>query len=319
MLKGIWVTWEVQRRNNGLSAGLGVKLYTIVSSKPRLLRYLESIIKTLQVIHSERPDVVFAQNPSTVLALFLVLIKPLCLKQLILDAHNTGIYLLEKRYRLLNRISAFIQKKADLTLVTCAGLQKEIERNGGRARVICDRIPQIENPRRFKINHGGWKLAFVCSFAFDEPYDAVFACARQLPDDVTIFVTGRYRGKVNPTQIPANVKLVGFLPEEDFWGLLQECHLVLDLTTQDDCLVCGAYEGIAAGKPLILSDTAATKALFRTGCVYVKPTVESIRDGILKSMAYYGDNLKEIRVLKDALEKEWTCTVEALRKETLHS
>jgi hypothetical protein len=144
MNKAIWVTWEVQRRNLGISSGLGIKLYTIESSKPRLLRYLQSISKTLAILYHEKPDVVFAQNPSTVLALFLVLIKPFCLKKVVLDSHNTGIYLLDERYQLLNRVSAFIQKKADLTLVTNIGLKREIEGNGGRARVIFDRIPKVE-------------------------------------------------------------------------------------------------------------------------------------------------------------------------------
>ena len=281
-----------------------------------LLRYLQSISKTLTILYHEKPDVVFAQNPSTVLALFLVLIKPFCLKKVVLDSHNTGIDLLDKRYRLLNQVSAFIQKNADLTLVTNIGLKREIESNGGRARVIFDRIPKVEKSRSLALGKG-WAVAFICSFARDEPYETVFECARHLPEGITIFVTGNYRGKVRPASVPGNVRLMGFLSGEDYWGLLQACHLVMDLTTLEDCLVCGAYEGIAVGKPLILSDTDATKALFTAGCVYVKPTVESIRDGILKAIAQYEDNLKGIVELRGGLEKKWHCAIDALKRETL--
>jgi glycosyltransferase involved in cell wall biosynthesis len=316
MNKAIWVTWEVQRRNLGISSGLGIKLYTIESSKPRLLRYLQSIFKTLAILYHEKPDVVFAQNPSTILALFLVLIKPFCLKKVVLDSHNTGIYLLDERYQLLNRVSAFIQKKADLTLVTNIGLKREIEGNGGRARVIFDRIPKVEKSRPLAVGKT-WAVAFVCSFALDEPYEAVFESARQLPEDITIYVTGNYRGKVSAASVPKNVRLMGFLSEEDYWGLLQACHLVMDLTILKDCLVCGAYEGIAVGKPLILSDTEATRNLFTKGCVYVTPTVESIRTGILKSIADYDDNRKEVVKLKSDLENRWSLDMGALKKETL--
>jgi glycosyltransferase involved in cell wall biosynthesis len=316
MNKGIWVTWEEFRRNHGISSGLGVLLYTIESSKPRLLRYLQSIAKTLTILYHEKPDVVFAQNPSTVLGLFLVLVKPFFMKKVVLDSHNTGIYLLEQKYRLLNWASAFIQKKADLTIVTNIGLKREIEGNGGRARVLFDRIPRVEKSRPPALRKG-WCIAFVCSFARDEPHEAVFECANYLPEGITIYVTGNFSGKVNPATVPGNVIFTGFLREEDYWGLLQACHLVMDLTTYENCLVCGAYEAIALGKPLILSDTDATKNLFTAGCVYVKPTVESIRDGILKAIAQYEDNLKGIVELRGGLENKWHCAIDALKRETL--
>jgi hypothetical protein len=91
----------------------------------------------------------------------------------------------------------------------------------------------------------------------------------------------------------------------------------MDLTILKDCLVCGAYEGIAVGKPLILSDTAATKNLFARGCVYVTPTVESIRAGILKSIVDYDDNRKEVVTLKSDLENRWSLDMDALKNETL--
>ena len=299
-----------------MSSGLGVKLYTIESSKPRLLRYLQSISKTLAILYHEKPDVVFAQNPSIVLSLLIVLIKPLCLRMVVIDSHNSGIYPFGERYQLLNRVSAFIQKKADLTLVTNIGLKRVIEGNGGRASVIFDRIPKVEKSRPLALGNG-WSIAFICSFARDEPYDAVFECARQLPENITIYVTGNYRGKVSAASVPKNVRLMGFLSEEDYWGLLQACHLVMDLTILKDCLVCGAYEGIAVGKPLILSDTDATKNLFTKGCVYVTPTAESIRVGILKSIADYDDNMKEVVTLKSDLENRWSLDMGALKKETL--
>jgi glycosyltransferase involved in cell wall biosynthesis len=316
MKKAIWLTWEVQRRNLGISSGLGIRQYTIDSGRPRLLRYLESIAKTIAILQHEKPEVVFAQNPSTVLALLLLLIKPFCLKKVVLDAHNTGIFLLEQRYTLLNRISEFIQKKADLTLVTNEGMQREIERNGGRARVIFDRIPIAGESRRPALREG-WSLVFVCSFAKDEPYQSVFDCARRLPPGITIYVTGNHRGKVDAGAVPDNVVLTGFLTEVDYWGLLGACDIIMDLTTLSDCLVCGAYEGIAVGKPLILSANAATRKLFCKGCVYVEADAESIRNGILKSMADYAENVKGIRELRHILESRWHPDIEALRQETL--
>jgi glycosyltransferase involved in cell wall biosynthesis len=281
-----------------------------------LIRYVESISRTLAIIRQEKADVVFAQNPSTVLGLLLVLVKPFLFRMVVLDSHNTGIYLLEEKYRLLNWVSAFIQRRTDLTIVTNIGLKREIEGNGGRARVIFDRIPKVEKLRP-QVLGKGWAVAFICSFARDEPYEAVLECAATLPEGIRIYVTGNYCGKVNTANVQENVSFTGFLREEDYWGLLQACHLVMDLTTYEDCLVCGAYEAIALGKPLILSDTHATKELFTEGCVYVEPTAESIRDGILKAIAQYENNLQGIIELRGDLEKKWHCAIDALKKETL--
>jgi glycosyltransferase involved in cell wall biosynthesis len=40
------------------------------------------------------------------------------------------------------------------------------------------------------------------------------------------------------------------------------------LTTWQDCLVCGAYEAMAAGKPCVLSRTTALTELFTRGTVF---------------------------------------------------
>jgi len=315
--KAIWITWEVQRRNIGISSALGIIQYTIDSDRPSLMRYIESIFKTIVILRREEPEVVFAQNPSTLLALLLILIKRFYMKMLILDSHNSGIFLLEGRYALLNKISCWIQKKADLTLVTNDGLRREIERNGGRACVLLDRIPKIDGSRSLALRPG-WSVAYVCSFSKDEPFLKVIDAARSLQQSgVTIYFTGSYLGKVDINLLPANIMMMGFLADPDYWGLLETCDLVMDLTTRDDCLVCGAYEGIAAGKPLILSATKATMTVFNKGCVHVENNVASICDGILTSITNYADKVKEIKELRNDLERKWQVDIEKLKYETI--
>jgi glycosyltransferase involved in cell wall biosynthesis len=164
----------------------------------------------------------------------------------------------------------------------------------------------------------GWNFVLICSYAKDEPYVEVFKSAEFLPVNFTIFVTGNYKGKVNPKDVPLNVRLTGYLSETEYWALINKCQIVMDLTIKDDCLVCGAYEGIAAGKPLIISDTAASRELFRIGCVYVKSKAESITQGILKAVSEYNNNVIEISKLKIEMEHKWKSYLNVIREKSLY-
>lgn len=75
-LSSVWITWERQTRNRSASAYLGIPLFEIIETSPyRILRYTKSILRTVKVLVENRPEIIFAQNPSIVLALLMVLIK----------------------------------------------------------------------------------------------------------------------------------------------------------------------------------------------------------------------------------------------------
>jgi hypothetical protein len=73
--KAAWITWENQRRNRELSKSLGIPLFELSEidniSNP-FRKYVTGIIKTLKILLEEKPELVICQNPSLVLALFLV-------------------------------------------------------------------------------------------------------------------------------------------------------------------------------------------------------------------------------------------------------
>jgi glycosyltransferase involved in cell wall biosynthesis len=243
----------------------------------------------------------------------MVMLKPLSGFYLIIDSHNAGISPLEGRNKIVNYLAVFIQRTANLTLVTNMGLRKIVEGNKGRGFVLPDRIPSVESIGRFNFEQGK-RVVFVCTFSDDEPYNQVFEAAKSLPDGIKIYVTGRYQGKVDKKNMPNNIRLLGFVPDEEYWAILFGSDVVIDLTTRENCLVCGAYEGIALNKPLILSDTNATKELFEKGCVYVKPVAEEIRLGILECLNRHEMLLKEICQLRKTMIEDWKLKIVELEK-----
>ena len=107
----------------------------------------------------------------------------------------------------------------------------------------------------------------------------------------------------------------GFVPEDRFIGLLRAVDVVMDLTTRDNCLVCGAYEGVAAGKPLILSDSQATREYFSRGVVYTTNTPESIEQCLRDALAARVRLADEIAQLRTRLVDDWNRRSEVLKRE----
>jgi glycosyltransferase involved in cell wall biosynthesis len=265
---------------------------------------LKSILKTVSVILNERPEIVAAQNPSILLALLAIMLKWFCGYKILIDAHNRGIYPLEGQSLPLMRISRWIQKNADLTLVTNEPLKAMVENSGGRAYVLPDKIPDLPSVGRLHLA-GSINVAYICTFSVDEPYTEVLKAAGMLPLDICIYVTGNYEGAIDIASVSQNVRLLGFIPEQEYWSLISSVDIIMDLTVREECLVCGAYEGIALSKPLILSDTETTKSYFNKGCIYVRPIAASIAGGITQAIANYNALSSDIEVLKTSIDQDW--------------
>lgn len=260
----------------------------------------------------ERPGLVCCQNPSIVLSSFLVAIKKAAGFRVCVDAHNAGLFPAEGRSPRLMRMSAYIQRRSDLTLVTNRDLHEQVKTNQGRPFIIQDRIPDIPRtpPAALKGRHN---ILFICSYAEDEPYRLVFDAAHRLDSGVHIYVTGNYRKKnIDPGLLPANVSLTGYIPEERYVEMLNSVDATIDLTEREGCLVCGAYESVAVEKPQILSDTRALRRYFHKGAVYTQHTAEGIRDSIHALLNNRERLKREARELKEQRSKEWEVKRSAL-------
>lgn len=305
MQKGIWITWENQRRNSGIAEALGWPLVQVEVEGKRLWRYGVSAGRTFSVIARARPEVIVVQNPSLALALFALALRRLFRFFLVVDAHNAGIYPHDEKYRILMWLSRMLQRHADLTIVTNQRLVDIVMNNGGRAFVLPDKVPEVPPDIPVREYPSSATIVFITSFSSDEPFERVFEAAGMLPSDVLIYCTGKYQGRVDPSSAPANVKFLGFVGEEEFWSHLVSCDCIMDLTFRENCLVCGAYEAVAVGKPLILSDTEALKQYFSAGCVYVKPTAGSIAQGIRTALQQRESLRNDMIRLRQILDGKW--------------
>lgn len=304
----VWITWEKQRRNRELSSAFSAKLFELAELdyfKSRVKKYFLGIFKTLLIIVRESPQVIFCQNPSLVLSLFLVFLRPFLKIPVCVDAHNGGLFPKEGRSSVLGAVSKFVQQRADLTIVSNEALKEHVDGNGGRAFVLPDKIPDFVVAGSSGLK-GRINILFISSFGEDEPFMEVITAGRWVDPDIFIYVTGNSsKSGIDPLSLPKNIIMTGYLPEKEYLSMLCSVDATIDLTTREDCLVCGAYESLAVGKPMILSDTKALRKYFSKGTVYTENAAAGISRAISEVVVKRDKLVEEIRELKAQRETEW--------------
>jgi glycosyltransferase involved in cell wall biosynthesis len=270
------LTWFEHRRTKELCAGLRFELAVLDTHLRGPLRYLMLSARTLVLLTRRRPRVLLVQNPSLVLAAVAVAIRGVLRYRLIVDAHNEAVVPFINRQRWIERLSRWVLRKADLTIVTNRQLADVVERCGGRAFTLPDRIPAPAAVAARALP-GAFNVVLIATFAPDEPVAEVLEAVRGM--EVELYVTGDHR-KLDPSvvaTVPPNVRFTGYLNEEDYWILLRSVDAIVDLTLMDDCLVCGAYEALAIGRPMILSHNSASVELFGDSAIFTDNTAVDIR------------------------------------------
>jgi len=280
----LWIDWGRHLRTQTLSQRLGVALEEISFNGPRLWRYYRSIRQTLAALQDKRPKVVIATIPSIVLGFLLLFLRRWYRFKLVADAHYVGVKAIDDS-RLMQGLLNFFNARADLVIVTNESHARFLAGLGARTYVCQDPLPQIPVAGS-SVSAGERSVLLISSFDRDEPYEAAFQAFSSLQTDgLTLLVSGNYRKAEGDLSRFPWVRLLGFLPTEDYYGYLRSASVIMDLTTLEDCLVCGAYEALAAGKPLVVSRTTALGEYFGDAVILTDNTSEAIRASVLRAFA----------------------------------
>jgi glycosyltransferase involved in cell wall biosynthesis len=292
----LWLTWEVHRRSRSLSSAIAAELHEIVIKGGRLRRYALSIAQTYRLLRTTSARVVFVQSPSIVLANLATSMKALLRRPVVIDAHNGGIDPFDGSSRLLSYFAHRALQRSDLVIVTNEALAERVRALGAKPFVLTDPIPDLHSPGVSAEIGVTKRVVAICAWAEDEPVAELVKAAALLPPDYKLSITGRPKlERHGIAEIPANVELTGFVPEDRYVELIGNADVLVDLTTRENCLVCGAYEALALHKPLVVSDTAALRALLGPAAEYCLNRA----DAIAKAITTAGDQIKKL-----ALEAE---------------
>lgn len=297
------MAWNEHRRTRGLCGEWHVPLEIVTARRKGMLRWLELLLRTIALLRRTRPDILFVQNPSLALTVLAAVCRPAFGYRLVVDAHNEGIRPFDRPYPLVRWLTRRLLGAADWTIVSNVALQEDVRDAGGSALVLPDPLPQP--PAEGRPAGQPVDVAVIATFRPDEPIDAVLAAAVDLPE-LRFAISGDpgRRGK-SAGDPPANVEFTGFLPDADYWALLRRAHVVCDLTLKSDCLVCGAYEALAVGKPMVLSDNPPTRALFGPAAVLTGSEPASIGSALRSAVDRREELAASAARLRERYASQW--------------
>jgi glycosyltransferase involved in cell wall biosynthesis len=296
MRDAIWVTWENQIRNRSMASALRVKLYELISPGPRVGRYIIGVLRTLRVMIRERPSTLFVQNPSLVLTVYTLLLRKVFGYKLVIDAHYFGI-IAPNGKTLLQKVLDICNRCADMVIVTNSNHYKMIAALGGNPFICQDPLPDLESyARKFSASDTiDKKVLFICSFDIDEPFLEVFKAFEELTTEgYRLCVSGNYKKlAIDPAEFK-HVHFLGYVSSTEFYYHLFTSSVVIDLTTYEDCLVCGAYESMVAEKALVAAGTKAIREYFTNGVIYTAIEKTAIAEAVRKAYQDRGKFISEI-------------------------
>jgi glycosyltransferase involved in cell wall biosynthesis len=262
------IAWTPSARPHELAAALGGTAHTV--DLPRLtrralvpLRYAVSALATTAFLARHRPRAVLVQNPPIVPAAITYIYSRLTGAPFVLDSHPRGFGLKGSRAgRVFRPLHERFMRAAAATMVASAPLADEVRRAGGRPLVV------HEPPPLWRINEPPSEdtsptVLWVGIFATDEPVAEVVEAARQLPG-IRFVLTGdpaRCPEAVRAAA-PPNVAFSGYCRGDSYRALIADATIMMVLTTAPTSVPRGAFEAVAALRPLVLSDQPLLREQF---------------------------------------------------------
>lgn len=310
--RGVFVIWGPPLKGRrslvlGTALGLDEVAYLADDWTPGLLsdpiKYPRLALRTIRLLMSRRPRVVFVQTPPTLAVWLVAAYARAAGAAFIIDAHSDAFQRSRwTRPRWLNRLVA---RRALATLVTDPHWAARLESDGATAMVIPD-VPQVADTATDRDPLGpGFHVLVINTWASDEPLAEVLAAARQLPE-VTLHVTGRRDARFEALgSLPSNVRFTDFLSDDAYQRLMRSVDAVACLTTRDHTMQRGACESLSSGRPIVTSDWGLLRSYFSRGTVFVDNSRDGIRDGIRQLMAHYDEYAHAIETLRAQRLAEW--------------
>ena len=309
-MRPAWITWQVHRRTREIARAMGFALHELLPDRAGPGKYPSLVGRTLRVLRRRRPTHLIVQCPSVVLGVLAATLRPLLGFRLIADLHNEAVQPFNYSGAAYLAAIRRIHRSADLGLVTNAGLETTVENNGGHPFVLPDRIPCL-TPALRELNDR--RVTFVCTYAPDEPWREVLKASSLLPPGTTVAVTGRPPREAE-LLAGSRVHLTGFLDDDNYVDLLASSAVIMDLTAMPDCLVCGGYEAVALGRPLVTSDTAALRSYFRRGTVYTSHAPVALAAAVEHALGRRSELERQVPVLASELRSDWDARASTLAR-----
>jgi glycosyltransferase involved in cell wall biosynthesis len=279
----VWAPYE--RRTALFAEQLGATFHPIhwlLYKRPWVapVKYVGQWLRTWQLLAIERPAAIYVTNPPVFAALCVAAYAALTRTPFVMDTHPPALY--SRKWSWTLPLQRALARRAVVNVVDQERFSKSFESWGARALVVGNPpLPVRRHPPPNAVGDGPFEIAVVNTFAADEPLAPILEAARRMPD-VTFSVLGdtaRARGAIL-AQAPPNLTFTGYLEGEAYWQCLARARAVMALTSFPHSVLGGAHDGVAVGRPLLLSDQPGLREHFPQGAVFADNTAEGLVAGI---------------------------------------
>ena len=310
--KIVFLVWYRQSsRAYGISKHTGASLHYLYTSP---IKHPVLFIKTIQILRKERPKVIICQSPPITCAFIAMVYKFLfsfrSKPKILIDVHTGAI-----SRPLSKNVSKLIMKKASGIIVINTEQQNYLMQNYQITPVVLeDPIPDFtdillsaDKQELYRLDQKAtFNVAVISSFEIDEPIQAVFDAASELPT-VYFYITGENKNAEKDLLMnkPANVIITGFLDYDAYIDLLHKVDVIMDLTTDSTSVVAGGFEAVGLEQPLITSDWTPLRRYFNKGTIYIKNSSRDIKEGINVALTNRQKLSKEMSQLRTEKVNEW--------------
>lgn len=312
----LWAALGPHRRTTGLCQAWHIPLHVILPGRKGPTRWLALPFHFLGLLNRVRPKILFVPNPSLALTTLATVFRPLFGYRLVVDAHNEGVRPFDRPYAPVRWLTRRLLRAADITIVTNEALASDVRDAGGRPVMLPDALPDVPAPATEGADSAKPpEVTVIATYRRDEAIAAIMSAAAAMPDVRFAFTGPGERYDAAETPVPPNARLTGFLDDEDYWRLLARATVVCDLTLKPDCLVCGAYEALAVGKPMVLSDNPPTRALFGPAAVLTGNDPDEIRQALQAALDDRDRLAANAIELRDSFPERWQTQADAAWRE----
>lgn len=276
--------------------------FHLKSDSPLLVpfRYFLQTIKTWQILLAQRPTLIHVTNPPIFATMNVFIYCKLFGSRYLLCTHPPALY--SRKWSWTVPLLRFFARHALINILDQERFKTLFESWGARV-VVLTKMPRSYSPSDIPPSvDGKYTITVVNTFAPDEPLEPILSAAKNLPD-IQFYVLGNLNlaDREMISIAPKNITFTGWLSHDLYWEQLKYSRAVMTLTTYPHSLLAGGTDGMAIGRPIILSRQPALTEYFNKGTIFVENTAESIIEGVRQLR--HDENRWQKEILELATEK----------------
>lgn len=250
-------------------------------------RYLALMWRTWRLLEARRPATVLCLNQPPMLPLVCQLWTQLRGGHVIQDFHSAALS--APRWRVFRPLYRWMARRAPVTLVHNRSDAQALRAWRAETSVLLTLPAAPREGLARRVEGARPRFLFVCTFAADEPVQLALQAFAQCPE-ADFWITGNYRkAGLDPQHMPANVRLLGFVPYAQYEQALASSTAVITLSDRPHIMQMAVEEAITLGVPVLTNHSPTLQEALGEAGEYVALSANAIAAGVRSLLAREAD------------------------------